>query len=260
MKNIPTTALCRHENEAIWYREQNLVEDLLGKRSFTDVLFEQILGHRPNQNEVVLADAVLVMLMDHGLTPSAIAARLTYMSSPENIQAGVAAGLLGVGSQFIGTMEDCGRILADLRGAPDLQIAAQKTASLYRTERRSLPGFGHHLHKPDDPRAKSLIELARVMQIAGANVTALLALSDAVDAAVGRHITINATGAAAAVLGDLGVPIAAMRGFAVISRAAGLVAHLVEESKKPSGRFIWELVDREIPYVAETPLKKEIKS
>jgi citrate synthase len=73
-------------------------------------------------------------------------------------------------------------------------------------------------------------------------------LSAAVDAAAGRAITINATGAVAALLGEIGVATRVMRGFAVISRAAGLVAHIVEEQANPSGRFIWDTIEHAIPY------------
>jgi citrate synthase len=69
-----------------------------------------------------------------------------------------------------------------------------------------------------------------------------------VDAEFQRHITINATGATAALLGDMDIPVELMRGFAVISRAAGLVAHIAEEQKKPSGRFIWETIDKAMPF------------
>ena len=65
----------------------------------------------------------------------------------------------------------------------------------------------------------------------------------------GRPITINATGAVAALLGEIGVPTGIMRGFAVISRAAGLVAHIAEEQQEPAGRFIWDTVEHAIPYV-----------
>ena len=71
------------------------------------------------------------------------------------------------------------------------------------------------------------------------------------DAAYGKHITINATGAVAALLSEIGVPTALMRGFAVISRAAGLVSHVAEEQQSPSGRYIWETIDHAIPYVGQ---------
>ena len=58
-------------------------------------------------------EAVLVSLADHGFTPTAIAARLTYTSAPESIQGALAAGLLGGGSRFLGVTEDAARFLAD---------------------------------------------------------------------------------------------------------------------------------------------------
>jgi citrate synthase len=244
----PATSLCRHSDEAIFYRQSDLVEALMAQRSFTDVMFEHILGRPPGASEITLLDAVLVALMEHGLTPSAIAARLIYMSSPENIQAGVSAGLLGVASQFMGTMEDCARLLKSLGEAADPAQAAEELAAGYREQRRAMPGFGHHLHKPDDPRAVKLLQLSQDLGVAGQGHAALKLLAGAVDRAAGRHITINATGATAAVLYDMQVPVTAMRGFAVIARAAGLVAHLLEEQQRPSGRFIWDLVDKSVPF------------
>jgi citrate synthase len=255
----PVTSLCRHSNEAIFYRQNNLVEELMGQRSFTDVMFEHILARRPGANESRMLDAVLVTLMEHGLTPSAVAARLIYMSSPENIQAGVSAGLLGVASQFIGTMEDCARLLESLSAAADPAQAATELAARYREQRQAVPGFGHHLHKPDDPRAVKLLQLSQELGVAGPGLATLKLLANAVDQAAGRHITINATGATAAVLYDMQVPVAAMRGFAVISRAAGLVAHLLEEQQRPSGRFIWDLVDKAIPFEAQSPSSENAK-
>ena len=115
-----------------------------------------------------------------------------------------------------------------------------------------MPGFGHHLHKPVDPRAYKLLEMARAEpELSGDKVRALETLSKAVDTVAGRAITINATGAVAAVLGEIGVPTGVMRGFAVISRAAGLVAHIVEEQQSPSGRFIWDTIEHAIPFVGD---------
>lgn len=250
-RDTPTTALCRHSTDAIWYRDKNLVDDLIGKDTFTRTAVRHILGREPDDDQLALVEAILIVLMEHGMTPSAVSARLIYMSSPESLQAGVAAGLLGVGSAFIGTMEDCARLLARIIAANDPDTAAQTLAQQIVAERKTCPGFGHHLHKPDDPRAIALLALAESRGVAGRHVAALRTFSAALDAARGRHLTINATGAVAAILGDIGVPVGAMRGFALLSRTAGLVAHLLEEQLRPSGRFIWDLVDHAIPYRQE---------
>lgn len=249
----PVTELCAHSLTDIYYRDTNLVNDLLGKKSFTEVMFMQITGRVARESDIRIVDAVLVTLMEHGLTPSAIAARLIYMSAPENLQGGVAAGLLAVGSQFIGTMENCAALLADMLADPaGIDSAADRLARQHRQNRLPLPGFGHHLHKPDDPRAQKLLQIgAEQADLEGRHIAALVALSTAVDAVYGKHITINATGAVAALLGEIGVPSQVMRGFAVISRAAGLVAHIAEEQRHPSGRFIWDLIDQEIAYVGK---------
>ena len=52
-----------------------------------------------------------------------------------------------------------------------------------------------------------------------------------------------------ALLGEIGIPAGVMRGVAVISRSAGLVAHIAEEQRSPSMRYMWELVEEAVPYV-----------
>ena len=250
----PFSKLCRHTPDAIHYGDANLVDDLIGKAGFIEVFMRQTFGRKPNAAELVIVDAVLVTLMEHGMTPSVIAARMVYSSSPENIQAGIAAGLLAVASRFVGTMEPAAELLHKivLAGESGAQ-EAQRIAAEHRSDHQPVPGFGHHLHRPDDPRAAALLSLAREVGTFGRQCEALLVLASAVDTAAGRHITINATGAVAALLGDIGVPPALMRGFAVLSRTAGLIAHIAEEQRDPSGRFIWELVDHTLSPGQLTP-------
>ncbi len=255
-KPQPYTELCTHSHTSIHYRDQSLVDDILGKKSFTQVMFSQILNREPSADDLRVIDAALIAVMEHGLTPSAISTRLIYMSAPENLQGGVAAGLLGVGSQFIGTVENSAKNLKLLIDAPEgVEAAAQEMAQRYRSAREPIPGFGQHLHKPDDPRAAKLMEIGKAHpRFEGKYLQALEALSRAVDAAFGKHITINATGAVGALLGELEVPPELMRGFAVISRAAGLVAHIAEEQRIPTARHIWDVIDHEIPFrAAGTP-------
>lgn len=245
----PTTSLCISTPADVFVRDRSLCSELMGSLSFTEMAVFLILGEKPNPAERAIVDACLVTLMEHGLTPTAIATRLTYTSAPEAMQAAVAAGLLGVGSLFVGTMEGCAALLQRIidAGAP-FKTEAERIAREHRDAGKPMPGFGHPLHKPDDPRACRLLELVDEQGLTADYTNALRALSDAVDVVYGKHITINVTGAVAAALGDAGIPPKIMRGFALISRCAGLVAHVREEQEKPALRAIWEAGERAVLY------------
>lgn len=246
---MTTTRLATSTPDDIFVRGRSLPRELIGKLTFTEMMIFTALGRLPAVAETAVIDACLVTLMEHGLTPSAIAARLVYSSSPESMQAGVAAGLLGVGSVFVGTTEGCARLLARIVAgdSPD------KIVDEHRAVRASLPGFGHPQHVPDDPRTPRLFAVAREHGVAGPHVDAVLALSAALDRALGRHVTINATGAVAAVLADCDIPVEIMRGVALVARCAGLVGHLHEEQHRPAMRSMWEAAERAVPYDAGTP-------
>lgn len=242
--NNPKSKLSHYTTDTIYYRDENLVDGLIGKASFIDAFMRQSFGRVCSGNELKMIDAVLISLMEHGLTPSAISTRLVYSSAPESLQSGVAAGLLAVGSRFVGTTEECAVLLDEIvAAAPDEKARAQSLAADYRAARKPIPGFGHHLHKPNDPRAVKLIQMSKELGLAGPHVAAIELLSAAIDEVFQRHITINATGAIAAVLGDMKVPSRLMRGFAVLARTAGLIAHIAEEQEDPSLRFIWNTID-----------------
>lgn len=241
---MTTTKIATSTADDITIRGRSLTRELIGKLSFSEMLYFQILGRDATPAQARAIDACLVALMEHGLTPSALATRLVYSSSPEAMQGAVAAGLLGVGSRFVGTVEGCAVLLARIvAGEPAPAIVAE-----HRAARRPLPGFGHDTHTPDDPRTPALFDLARSLSVAGPHVDAALALGAALDAALGRHLTLNATGAIAAVLADCGVPPEIMRGFALVARCAGLIGHIHEEQHTPALRSIWDAADRAVPY------------
>ena len=248
----PTTHLCTHNTESITVRGADLVDELIGELTFTEMTYFAITGRRATHAQTRILDAVLVTLMEHGLTPSAIAARMVYASTPESLQAGVSAGLLAVGSVFVGTMEGCAALIARILAATDGEAMARDIADEYRSARKPIPGFGHHMHKPDDPRTPKLFALAESQGVPGQHIAALRMLSAAVDERFGKHLTVNATGAIGALLGEIGIPAPVMRGVAVISRSAGLVAHIAEEQQTPSMRYMWELIEEAVPYEADS--------
>jgi len=247
----PTTKIARHTADAIYVRGASLVDDLIGKLTFTEMMYFQLLGAKPTAAQTKVLDAVLVTLMEHGITPSAIATRLIYDSCPEAIQAAVAAGILGVGSTFIGTMEGCAANLEEIIASENQSSTAKALAQKFRAAKKPIPGFGHPHLKPDDPRSPRLIAIAEEAGVPGRHIRALRLLATEVDAAWGRHLTINATGAIAALLGEIGVPQEVMRGIAVVSRAAGLVGHIREEQLDPAARHIWGVVDGAVPYTGK---------
>jgi citrate synthase len=247
-----TTSIATSTADDVFIRDKSLCADLIGKVTFTEMTYFAVTGRTPSPAQTAVVDACLVTLMEHGLTPSAIATRLVYSSAPEAMQAAVAAGIAGVGSVFVGTVEGSAALLARIVAAEDQAAEARAIAEEHRAARRAIAGFGHPVHRPDDPRPPRIFRVAEDAGIAGAHIAALRTLSAAVDAVYGKHVTINATGAIAAALGDAGVPAAIMRGFAILARCAGLVAHVREEQDKPAMRALWEAGERAVPYDGKT--------
>jgi len=244
-----TTSLCHATAEDILVRGRSLPREILGKTTFTEMIYFHLTGRDPTPGQTAVLDACLVTLMEHGLTPSAITARLTYASAPEALQGAVAAGLLGVGSVFVGTSESCAELLVRIAGAADPRAEARTIARRAREAGTRLPGFGHPLHRPVDPRTVALLALARDHGVFGAHCAALELLGAAVDDEAGRAIPVNATGAVAAVVADAGLPISILRGIALISRCAGLVGHLREEAESPTLRALWNGAEAAVAYV-----------
>src|SRR2546428_7868278 len=140
--------------DRIVVRGKDLPGEILGKLNLGDMAFLELTGRTPGPRESKLFNAMVVTLVEHGLTPSALAARLTYLGAPEAMQAAVAAGLCGLGSVFVGSTEGCGKLLSEA-------VARGDDAKKIIADNRRILGLAHQLHKPVDPRAVRLFEIAR---------------------------------------------------------------------------------------------------
>jgi citrate synthase len=231
---------------------RDLPTEVMGRLSLTDLVFLLLARREPSDGERRLLDAVLVSLADHGLTPSALAARLTYTGAPEAIQGAVAAGLLGAGSVFLGPTGDTAqfldRALQDHREGPVDEDTLREIARLAVDERVGaglrVPGLGHPVHREVDPRTPRLFQLAEEEGLLGPHARLLQLVAIAHQQASGRHLPINGAGAAGAVLVDIGIAPDHVRGVVLIARTAGLVAHLAEEAEEPLGMALWQEVER----------------
>jgi citrate synthase len=252
------TSLGTSDADTISLLGQNLAEDLIGKVSFGELALWLVTQEPPSAQQVRVFEAVLVALADHGFTPTAIAARLTYLSAPDSVQGALAAGLLGGGSRFLGVTEDAGTFLSDaLAAAPEplpaddagwdeLALAAVRDA---RAARRLIPGLGHPVHKVTDPRTPVLIRIAEEEGLRGPHLRLFEAIGRVHPQVLGRTLPLNGAGTCGAALADLGLPPTLLRGFALLARTAGLLGHLAEEQRRPLGMDIYLTVDRNAEYV-----------
>ena len=222
--------------------------DLMGKVSLGDFAFLELKGRLPTPEESTVFNAIAVTLVEHGMTPSAIAARLTYFGAPESLQAAVAAGLLGMGSRFGGSIEEAARTLQEALATgsdQDLRQLARDLVATYKKTKQPIAGLGHPIHKPIDPRTPRLFAIALENGLSGRYVELMKLISEEAGRAYGRELPVNATGAIGAILCELDFPWQVGRGLAVIARAIGLVAHIQEEVREPLAAEIWSRVEDE---------------
>jgi citrate synthase len=251
------TSLGASDPDTITLLGQDLAADLMGKVGFGELALWLVTQRRPAPGQVRVFEAVLVALADHGFTPTAIAARLTYLSAPDSVQGALAAGLLGGGSRFLGVTEDAGRFLAaalagqpvptDDAGFDALALAAVTRA---RAARQFVPGLGHPVHKVTDPRTPALIKIAGEEGLRGPHLRLFEAIGRVHPQVLGRTLPLNGAGTCGAALADLGLPPDLLRGFALLARCAGLLGQLAEEQRRPVGMDIYLTVEHNAEYLS----------
>lgn len=235
--------------DSIVVRGADLSSEILGRFDFVDMIYWLSFSRRPARREKAMVNALLVAAADHGLTPSALAARLTLLGAPESVQGAVAAGLLGAGSRFLGTIENVAELLKAsardlLDSASDGEVAAtaERMVRAQREGRRTVPGVGHPIHIGGDPRVATLQQISADNGYLGKHWRLALAIPGALEAVIGKRVPLNAAGALGAMVSDMGFDPLFGRGLMLVGRTAGLVAHLREEVEAPIGADLWELV------------------
>ena len=252
-KSDGKTSISTADESSVCIRGLDLCHELMGKMRFSAFFCFLLTGKKPTEDQEFFLDATLLSIAEHGLTPNVQASRMTYAAEPDCLQAAVAAGILGCGSVVLGTAEIVGNLLKQgINKAAETGLSYAQTAEMlvkkFRDEKRKLPGFGHPLHKPVDPRCERLLQLADERGVAGQHVAFVRALGKAADREYQRPMVMNVSAAIPAVLLDLEFPSAAMKGIPILARTAGLLANLLEESQRPIGFRLAYLAGKEIEY------------
>ena len=232
------SAISTTNPEVIVVRGRDLCRDLIGKITFTEHIWLLVTGRLPSDAQRQTLDSALVAIAEHGLVPSVVAGRMTLAAAPEALQGAVAAGLLGCGSVILGAAESAARLFSDIAeraAGGSLEDAVRGTLTEMRAGRRPVPGYGHPLHKAQDPRALRLFVLARENRIEGKYTEIARAIENRIQEIFGKPLMMNVSAAIGAVLLDAGYPLLAVKGVPLLARTASLVAHLLEEQERPIG-------------------------
>jgi len=249
---VPVSHISQAYPDRVEVRGRDLTGDLMGRLGFTAYFHLLLTGREPTEEQRFFLDLLLVAIAEHGMMPTNVAARMTLAADPGSLQGAVAAGILGCGPVILGTSEECARVLESAQervaagGEP--AAVADDAARAIRASGGKAPGFGHPVHKPLDPRAERILELADERGVSGPHVLLARCLRDSVATAWGRPLTMNVAMPIAAVMLDLDFPAAAVKAVPILARTAGLLAHLVEEQQQPIGFGMAAAAEQAIEY------------
>jgi len=239
------TSIAQAYPDRVEVRGRDLSGDLMGRLTFTEHFHLLLTGNEPTEDQRFFLDLLLVAIAEHGMMPTNVAARMTLSADPESLQGAVAAGILGCGPVILGTAEACARLLERARERDPGELARE-----IRAAGEKLPGFGHPVHKPLDPRAERILELADERGVAGEHVALARAFREAAAEAWGRPLTMNVSMPIAAVMLDLGFPVSTVKSVPILARTASLLAHLAEEREQPIGFLMAGAAEDAISYEA----------
>jgi citrate synthase len=248
----PVTRISQAYPDRVEVRGRDLTGDLMGRLSFTEYFHLLLTGSEPTEEQRYFLDLLLIAIAEHGMMPTNVAARMTLAADPGSLQGAVAAGILGAGPVILGTSEACANLLVkaaasvDAGGAP-ADVAREVVGEIRGSDGR-MPGFGHPLHRPTDPRAERILELADERGVSGPNLVMARELRAAVAEAWGRPLPMNVSMPIAAVLLDLGFDAAIVKAVPILARTAGLLAHLAEEQQQPLGFLMAGKAEEAVEY------------
>jgi citrate synthase len=245
----PVSHISQAHPDRVEVRGRDLTGDLMGRLTFTEYFHLLLTGDEPTPAQREFLDLLLVAIAEHGMMPTNVAARMTLAADPGALQGAVAAGILGAGPVLLGTSEECAKLLAAARErGGDPAEAGRAVAAEIRAAGGKVPGFGHPVHKPLDPRAERILALADERGVAGEHVALARAVRDGVEAAWGRPLVMNVSMPIAAVLLDLGFDARTVKAIPILARTASLLAHLAEERDEPIGFLMAAAAEHAVRY------------
>ena len=244
--------ICQAYPDRVEVRGRDLTGDLMGRLTFTEYFHLLLTGREPTEEQRYFLDLLLVSIAEHGMMPTNVAARMTLAADPGSLQGALAAGILGAGPVILGSAEECAGLLEHAQawvgqGASPESVAGAMATEIHANGQK-MPGFGHPVHRPVDPRAERILELADARGVSGPHVALAGAFREAVRLTWQKPLPMNVSMPIAAVLLDLGFAATTVKAIPLLARTAGLLAHLAEEQEAPVGFLMAGAAEDAITY------------
>jgi len=195
---------------------------------FHKAIYLTLKGEEPSEKEAELFTTILSGCVDHGIgNPSTISAR-TVQSGGNGMNTSVAAGIMALGNKHGGAIEEAMRLLQS-------DSSAEEIVRHILENNKKIPGLGHKVYISKDPRTEEILNKAERLGLKGKNIEKMLRIQK-VFADRKTNLVLNVDGAIAGVMSDMGFEPELGKGFFIIARTPGLVAHVREEMDEPDFR------------------------
>ena len=195
---------------------------------FADAIWLILKGEKPSEDESKIFNTILSSSIDHGVgNPSTVSSR-TIQSGGNDMNTSVAGGILALGDSHGGAIEQSMELLQS-------EKSAEQIVDEYLEEGEKIPGIGHKVYSDRDPRTEKLFEKTEELGLDGENIEKMKEIRQ-VFAERKVELVINVDGAIAAVMSDLGWEPELGKGFFIIARTPGLVAHVRDERDEENFR------------------------
>lgn len=220
------------------------LKELIHQKSFVEAIYLVLKGELPGDKETRLLNALFTAAIDHGIGVSSAMTARTVVSTGNSLHTALAAGILSMGTLHGSAIEGAAQFFQEHVQTEDVQGLVNQL----KQQGIRIPGFGHKI-LDHDPRSEALFDVAKEQSVYGKHCIFAERVCDALNAVSSKRLPLNVDGAMAAIISDMGFDWRVAKGFFIIGRVPGLVAHIYEEMISDNG--LRRLGEDEATYVGQ---------
>ena len=224
------------------------LKELIHQKSFVETIYLVLKGDLPSENETKMMNALFTAAIDHGIGVSSAMTARTVASTGNSLHTALAAGILSMGKLHGSAIEGAAMFFQDNVDEEDVLTLIKDL----KQKGQRIPGYGHKILE-HDPRSEALFAIAKETEMYGKHCAFAEAVHAEINKLSSKTLPINVDGAMGAVMSDMGFDWRMAKGFFIIGRVPGLVAHIYEE--KVSEQGIRRLAEDAAEYVGEDERK-----